>query len=199
MADLTAFALQAACWGDPDASGLALLDAPPGGAMAAARDVLAAIGAVRPDGRPTERGTRLTRLGLHPRLGRALTDAAPRVGPGLASEVVALLSEEPPRDYGDDLALALRAARRGGDGYAARWRTEVRRLRRAASEAGGSALGGAAEGGGTATASAGAGAGAGDGGGAVPAAGTGADERAAGVVVALAFPNGWRARRAGRT
>ncbi|WP_320774700.1 helicase-related protein, partial [Streptomyces sp. CRN 30] len=45
LADLTAFALQAACWGDPDASGLALLDPPPGGAMAAARAVLGAVGA----------------------------------------------------------------------------------------------------------------------------------------------------------
>jgi ATP-dependent helicase HrpB len=42
--------------------------------------------------------------------------------------VVALLSEEPPREYGGDLAVALRTARRGGDGYAARWRQEVRRL-----------------------------------------------------------------------
>ncbi|GGQ64491.1 hypothetical protein GCM10010267_29830 [Streptomyces griseorubens] len=134
VADLTAFALQAACWGDPDASGLALLDPPPAGAMAAARDVLTAIDAVRPDGRPTERGTRLTRLGLHPRLGRALLDAAPRVGAALASEVVALLSEEPPRDYDDDLPAALRRARRGGDGYAPRWRTEVRRLRGALSQ-----------------------------------------------------------------
>ncbi|MGA5877427.1 ATP-dependent RNA helicase [Streptomyces cellulosae] len=135
VADLTAFALQAACWGDPDASGLALLDPPPGGAMAAAREVLTAIDAVRPDGRPTRRGTRLTRLGLHPRLGRALLDASPRVGAALAAEVVALLSEEPPRDYGDDLPTALRMARRGGDGYAARWRTEVRRLRGALSQA----------------------------------------------------------------
>ncbi|WP_149552623.1 ATP-dependent RNA helicase [Streptomyces marokkonensis] len=134
VADLTAFALQAACWGDPDASGLALLDPPPGGAMAAARSVLAAIGAVGPDGRATGRGSRLARLGLHPRLGRALLDAAPVVGPDLAAEVVALISEEPPRDYGDDLVGALRTARRGGDAYAARWRTETRRLRRAASE-----------------------------------------------------------------
>ncbi|MBQ0970360.1 ATP-dependent helicase [Streptomyces sp. RK31] len=139
VADLTAFALQAACWGDPDASGLALLDPPPGGAMAAARDVLTAIDAVRPDGRPTERGTRLSRLGLHPRLGRALLNASPRVGAALACEVVALLSEEPPRDYGDDLPAALRTARRGGDGYAARWRTEVRRLRGALSQAEGAA------------------------------------------------------------
>ncbi|CAL9593622.1 ATP-dependent helicase HrpB [Streptomyces sp. enrichment culture] len=134
VADLTAFALQAACWGDPDASGLALLDPPPGGAMAAARDVLAAIGAVGPDGRATERGARLARLGLHPRLGRALLDAAPVVGVGLAAEVVALIGEEPPREYGDDLAGALRAARRGGDAYAGRWRAEVRRLRSLAPE-----------------------------------------------------------------
>ncbi|MFF7857142.1 ATP-dependent helicase HrpB [Streptomyces sp. NPDC007904] len=129
VADLTAFALQAACWGDPDASGLALLDPPPAGAMAAARAVLTAIGAVGPDGRAAPRGARLARLGLHPRLGRALLDAAPVVGPGLAAEVVALIAEEPPREYGDDLAGALRAARRGGDAYAGRWRAEVRRLR----------------------------------------------------------------------
>ncbi|MDH3033379.1 ATP-dependent helicase C-terminal domain-containing protein [Streptomyces sp. TRM75561] len=148
VADLTAFALQAACWGDPDASGLALMDPPPGGAMAAARDVLTAIDAVRPDGRPTERGTRLARLGLHPRLGRALLDASPRVGAALASEVVALLSEEPPRDHGDDLPAALRTARRGGDGYAARWRAEVRRLRGALSQAEGAAGPGETAGGG---------------------------------------------------
>lgn len=125
VADLTAFALQTACWGDPDASGLALLDPPPGGAMAAARGVLTAIGAVDAAGRATDRGVRLARLGLHPRLGRALLDA----GADRAAEVVALLSEEAPREYGDDLAGALRAARSGGDGYATRWRTEVRRLR----------------------------------------------------------------------
>src|SRR5690606_17223812 len=44
---------------------------------------------------------------------------------------------EAPREYGDDLAGALRAARRGGDGYAARWRAEVRRLRSSAGEVSG--------------------------------------------------------------
>lgn len=124
LADLTAFALQAACWGDPDASGLALLDPPPGGAMAAARSALTAVGAVDSAGRATPVGMRLARLGVHPRLGRALLDTA-----GEGAEVVALLSEEVPRDYGDDLAGALRLARRGGDAYASRWRGEVRRLR----------------------------------------------------------------------
>ncbi|MFJ8331251.1 ATP-dependent helicase HrpB [Streptomyces sp. NPDC094437] len=129
VADLTAFALQAACWGDADASGLALLDPPPAGAMAAARSILTAVGALDPAGRATPRGVRLARLGVHPRLGRALLDTG-----GAGAEVVALLSEEAPRAYGDDLAAALRTARRGGDAYAARWRTEVRRLRSAATE-----------------------------------------------------------------
>ncbi|MFE9306829.1 DEAD/DEAH box helicase, partial [Streptomyces sp. NPDC006706] len=134
VADLTAFALQAACWGDPDASGLALPDPPPGGAMAAAREVLTAVGAVDSAGRATDRGRSLARLGVHPRLGRALLDASAVGGAERAAEVVALLSEELPREYGDDLAAALRAARRGGDAYAARWRAEVRRLRAAVSE-----------------------------------------------------------------
>lgn len=129
VADLTAFALQAACWGDPDASGLALPDAPPGGAMAAAREVLTAVGAVDSAGRATPRGKRLARLGVHPRLGRALLDTS-----GEGAEVVALLSEEMPREYGDDLAAALRRARRGGDAYAARWAAEVRRLRALATD-----------------------------------------------------------------
>ncbi|MDX2677691.1 ATP-dependent helicase HrpB [Streptomyces soliscabiei] len=129
VADLAAFALQAACWGDPDASGLALLDPPPAGAMAAARSLLTAIGAVDSAGRATGRGVRLARLGLHPRLGRALLDGAASVGVERAAEVVALLSEEAPREYGDDLTAALRAARRGGDAYSGRWRAEVRRLR----------------------------------------------------------------------
>lgn len=129
VADLTAFALQVACWGDPDASGLALLDGPPSGAMAAARDVLAAVGAVDSAGRATERGVRLSRVGAHPRLGRALLDSVPFMGAERAAEVVALLSEEAPREYGDDLAGALRRARRGGDAYSSRWRSEVRRLR----------------------------------------------------------------------
>ncbi|WP_392968536.1 ATP-dependent RNA helicase [Streptomyces sp. LN245] len=132
VADLTAFALQAACWGDPGATGLALLDPPPSGAMAAARAVLSAVGAVDAAGRATDRGVRMSRLGLHPRLARALLDATPLVGAARAADVVALLSEEPPREYGDDLAAAWRTARRGGDAYAARWRAESRRLRSSA-------------------------------------------------------------------
>ncbi|MEI7029858.1 ATP-dependent helicase HrpB [Streptomyces pratensis] len=158
VADLAAFALQAACWGDPDASSLALLDPPPAGAMGAAREVLTAIGAVGGDGRVTDRGVRMARLGLHPRLARALLDGAREAGARRAAEAVALLSEEPPREYGDDLAAALRTARRGQDGYAGRWRQEVRRLSSAV-EGGGRAAGGA-----------------------------GTDDAVVGLVAALAFP-----------
>ncbi|MFH8938115.1 ATP-dependent helicase HrpB [Streptomyces griseosporeus] len=184
VADLTAFALQAACWGDPDAAGLALLDPPPGGAMAAARSALTAVGAVDAAGRATERGRRLTRLGLHPRLGRALLDTS-----GEGAEVVALLSEEVPREYGDDLAAALRAARRGGDAYSARWRAEVRRLRTALGEVGAGA-GGATRPEGRAAAGAGStgrpeGAGTA---GRPDGRGGGSLDRVAGVVAALAFP-----------
>ncbi|MFH9488854.1 ATP-dependent helicase HrpB [Streptomyces halstedii] len=164
VADLAAFALQAACWGDPDASGLSLLDPPPAGAMGAAREVLEAVGAVDAAGRATSRGVRMSRLGLHPRLARALLDGAAEVGGRRAAEVVALLGEEPPREYGDDLAAALRTARRGGDGYAARWRQEVRRL---SSALDGASRSGAPSDGGAAGAS---------------------DDAAAGLVAALAFP-----------
>ncbi|MFD6890817.1 DEAD/DEAH box helicase, partial [Streptomyces sp. NPDC059957] len=136
IADLAQFALQAACWGDPDATGLPLLDPPPAGAMAAAREVLLAVGAVTPAGRPTPRGLRMARLGLHPRLARALLDGSAALGARRAAELVALLSEEPPREYGDDLAAAWRRARAGGDPYASRWRAEARRLERAAGEGG---------------------------------------------------------------
>ncbi|MFJ3216161.1 ATP-dependent helicase HrpB [Kitasatospora sp. NPDC086801] len=132
LADLTTFALQASCWGDPDATGLALPDAPPAGAMAAARQTLQALGAVDADGRATPRGVRLARTGLHPRLGRALVDGAPAVGARRAAEVVALLSEEPPRALGDDLGAVWRTVRSSNDPYAGRWREEVRRLLRAA-------------------------------------------------------------------
>ncbi|OKI11642.1 ATP-dependent helicase [Streptomyces sp. CB02056] len=134
LADLTPFALQAACWGDPDATGLALPDAPPAGAMAAARQTLTALGAVSPDGRATPRGVRLARTGLHPRLGRALVDGAAAVGARRAAEVVALLSEEPPRALGDDLGAVWRTVRSAKDPYAGRWRDEVRRLLRATSD-----------------------------------------------------------------
>ena len=128
QADLTSFALQVACWGAPGGRGLALPDLPPDGAMAAARELLTALGAVDAEGRATGRGVSIARTGLHPRLGRALLDGAALVGARQAAELVALLSEEAPRALGDELAAVHRAAAGGRDPYAARWRDESRRL-----------------------------------------------------------------------
>ncbi|MDX3358061.1 ATP-dependent helicase HrpB, partial [Streptomyces sp. ME01-24h] len=109
-----------------------LLDPPPAGALAAAHDVLTAIGALGPDGRTTDRGDRMSRIGLHPRLARALLDGAPHTGTRRAADIVALLSEQPPRGHGDDLAAAWRTARGAHDAHADRWRREARRLAAAA-------------------------------------------------------------------
>lgn len=131
LADLTAFALQIACWGAPDGTGLALLDPPPEAALRAARGSLHAIGAVDAGGRVTGRGRRMAGIGVHPRLARALLDGGERVGVRTAAEVVALLSEPLPRDAGDDLTAVWRAVRRS-ELHATRWRDEVRRLENAA-------------------------------------------------------------------
>ncbi|MBB0246228.1 ATP-dependent helicase HrpB, partial [Streptomyces alkaliphilus] len=133
VADLTGFALATACWGDPTAEHLALPDPPPAGAMAAGRAVLRDLGAVDAGGRAGARGRRIAAVGLHPRWARALLDAAPLIGARRAAELVAVLSEEPPRTMGDDLAAVCRAARNGtgggrGDGWTGRWRREADRL-----------------------------------------------------------------------
>jgi ATP-dependent helicase HrpB len=124
-ADLTGFALQLARWGTPDGAGLALLDAPPEAAFAAARAVLRGLDLTDDAGRITERGRAVATAGVHPRLGRALLDGAAAVGRDTATEVVALLAADVPGDS-DDLDERWRAARATND---PRWRAEVRRLR----------------------------------------------------------------------
>ncbi|WP_432564684.1 ATP-dependent helicase HrpB [Kineococcus sp. SYSU DK003] len=119
-ADLTDFALLTAGWGELD--DLALLDAPPAGPLAAARETLRRLGALDPGGAITASGRRMAEVGLHPRLARALLTGAPRVGSRAAAEVVALLSQDAPSRV-DDLAAAWRAA----EGEES-WRREVSRL-----------------------------------------------------------------------
>jgi ATP-dependent helicase HrpB len=122
-ADLTGFALDLALWGHPDGTGLTLLDRPPAGALQAAVATLRDLGAVDAEGRITARGRELAGAGLHPRLARALRDGAGLVGTRRAAEIVALLDED--RSTSDDLVSAWRRARAAGDPS---WRTEVRRL-----------------------------------------------------------------------
>ncbi|MGW6282930.1 ATP-dependent helicase HrpB [Kribbella sp. NPDC055071] len=129
IADLAGFALDLAAWGAPAGDGLTLLEAPPAVAMTAATELLRRLDAVDDNGRITERGRRMAAVGAHPRLARALLDGTPRVGADRAREVVALLSDDSGRDFGDDLPARWRALRRGEDRAAtARWREETKRL-----------------------------------------------------------------------
>ncbi|MEV6769912.1 ATP-dependent helicase C-terminal domain-containing protein [Nocardia sp. NPDC051030] len=125
-ADLTRLALELACWGTPDGHGLAWWDAPPPGGLAAGREVLRALGAVDADGAVTDRGRRMAKLGLHPRLARALLDGAAQVGARSAAEVVTFLDDET-LSPGVDLVAGLRTLRRERPD---RWRREVDRLAR---------------------------------------------------------------------
>ena len=130
-ADLTDALLQCAVWGNPAMEGLAFLDPPPAGALAAAGGRLRELGALDEDGRATSLGRRLAVLPLDPPLARALLDSAPRIGASRAARLVALLGEDthPP---GADLASLARALSRGGGDPAlgARVRDQARRLSR---------------------------------------------------------------------
>ena len=76
-ADLSSFALDLAAWGTGPEN-LAFLDPPPRPALAEAKTLLAALGAIDGDGRITEEGRHLRRLPLAPRLARMVVDAAAR-------------------------------------------------------------------------------------------------------------------------
>lgn len=132
-ADLTAFALEVACWGSDDVRDLALLDQPPAHAMSAAREVLTSLGAMTEDGRVTARGRVISGVPVDPRLARALIDGAGLVGPRRAAEVVAMLSEDV-RAPGGDLVAALRTLR--ADKRAGSWRGQVSRLEELVAERG---------------------------------------------------------------
>ncbi|MEU5153598.1 ATP-dependent helicase HrpB [Glycomyces sp. NPDC021274] len=127
--DLTAFRLQAACWGTPVAD-LTLPGRPPAGAIEAAEATLRSLGAID-DGAATARGRALARMGVHPRLARALVDGAARIGAEKATEVAALLNLDR-RTRGDDLLAQWRQLRTSRD---RQWESEVKRLKRALSSA----------------------------------------------------------------
>ena len=124
-ADLTAFTLEVACWGNGDVRDLALLDQPPAHAMSAARQVLVDLGAITEDGTVTPRGRVIADVPVDPRLARALVDGARLVGARRAAEVVAMLSEDV-RAPGGDLVAALRSLR--ADQRADSWRSQGTRL-----------------------------------------------------------------------
>ncbi|MBM3587694.1 MAG: ATP-dependent helicase HrpB [Alphaproteobacteria bacterium] len=132
-AELSGLALDCAAWGvEPGA--LAFLDAPPAGAMAAARGLLRDLDALDEEGRITETGRRMARMGTHPRLARMMLAAEGNAEKALAAELAALLEERDPlrgREAPADIGLRLDLLA-GGD-HAAADRGAVQRICRAAS------------------------------------------------------------------
>jgi ATP-dependent helicase HrpB len=74
-AELSGLALDCAAWGS-EPGGLAFLDAPPAGSLAAARGLLRDLDALDQAGRITETGRRMARMGTHPRLARMMLAAS---------------------------------------------------------------------------------------------------------------------------
>ncbi|WP_108854812.1 ATP-dependent helicase HrpB [Albidovulum aquaemixtae] len=135
-ADLAGLALDLALWGT-DGADLAFLTPPPAPALAEARALLTALGALDAMHRITPHGRALAALPLHPRLGHMLVTA----GPDAATLAALLADRDPLRGAPCDLTLRL-AAIRDPKGYEAdhphrvdrgsveRIRAEARRLAR---------------------------------------------------------------------
>ena len=111
-ADLSSFVLDLASWGVADPASLAFLDPPPAPALAEAKTLLLALGAVDRDGRITDEGRRLRRLPLPPRLARMVVDAAGLGEAGLAAEVAVVLTERGLGGNDVDLAHRIDGLRR---------------------------------------------------------------------------------------
>ena len=123
--DPAPLALELALWGSATGEDLAFLDPPPAAPLQQARELLVSLGALDESGQPTERGRRLGSLGLHPRLGAMVLQAAelelpahelqlpdwsPQECQGLACVVAALLGESDPlraEAPGADLCLRI--------------------------------------------------------------------------------------------
>ncbi|WP_125105725.1 ATP-dependent helicase HrpB [Gulosibacter massiliensis] len=126
-AELTPFALTLAAWGDPDASELPLPQRPPVASLQRAQATLRNLGALDEAGL-TARGREFASIPAHPRIARALLDAAPRLGATRAAEYAAAI-ESDRRAPGGDLAALVRQLRDGRDASSQRWRDDARRLR----------------------------------------------------------------------
>jgi len=142
-ADLAPLALALAAFG-ADADELTWLDPPPAAALAAGRDLLAALGALDASGCLTGHGRALAALPMHPRLGHLALVARASGHAALAADLAALLSERdlarasPGARADADLRLRVEALREGrapgldvDRGALARVRAEAARLRRA--------------------------------------------------------------------
>jgi ATP-dependent helicase HrpB len=94
-AELSSLLLDCAAWGTPPGR-LVFPDAPPDGALAAARALLTDLGAMDAAGAITPLGARMSRLGAHPRLAAMMLAAADAGEAARACDIAALLEARDP-------------------------------------------------------------------------------------------------------
>lgn len=99
--DLSGLLLELLMWGCRDVAELNWLDLPPAVNLAAARQLLTTLGALK-DGLLTARGRQMAQLGNDPRLAAMLVSAQGADAQATAARLAAIL-EEPPRGAGTDL------------------------------------------------------------------------------------------------
>ena len=116
-ADLAPMLLETAAFGEQDAAALPWVTPPPASHLTQARELLLALGAIRPDGGITPRGKRMAELPCHPRMASMMMHAGTAALTALACDVAALLEEKDPMTGTPDSDLSLRVS-------------ELRRLRR---------------------------------------------------------------------
>ena len=107
--DLSSLLLDCAAWGEHDPRRLAFLDPPPEAALKEATLMLAALGALDPQGRMTALGKAIRSFGLSPRLAAMIMRASAHGQAEEAALLAALLSE---RGFGgEDVDLSQRLER----------------------------------------------------------------------------------------
>jgi len=92
VADLAPLALDLAVWGT-EAGKLRWLDPPPAATLASARELLQRLGALDPEGKVTAHGRAMQEFPAHPRLAHMLLKSVQLDAAPLAAELAALLSD----------------------------------------------------------------------------------------------------------
>ena len=100
-AELSGLVLDCAAWGTPPGK-LAFPDAPPEGALAAARALLTDLGAMDETGAITPLGERMSKLGAHPRLAAMMLAAEEEAQAARACDIAALLEGRDPLRAGPE-------------------------------------------------------------------------------------------------
>ncbi len=130
-AELSGLVLDCLAWGTSPET-LAFPDAPPAGALAAGRALLADLGALDAGCAITPAGRRMAQLGAHPRLAAMMLAAHDPAEAALAADLAALLEERDPlaHDAPADVTLRLDALAGRGDAD----RGAMARIRKAAGQ-----------------------------------------------------------------